>query len=197
MRIIVPLFGLIYYGQFVPFISVQYDPVAYRLEPMIVTDVDLEPMLIPHHKGRKRMHLGMAVFHFVSMQRYCREGFCVVDLMMISLSLCLIELKDSFTRMSMDLKNNVLGSLRTAWQSFSRIPVAALPLVDEGNATTERDLHETQGRKNTFIHICDFVGVCVPKCLTRSPLPPLCMLPPLILCLAVAPGSLPFYHFVF
>uniref|UniRef100_A0AAQ4PGE9 DDHD domain containing 2 n=1 Tax=Gasterosteus aculeatus aculeatus TaxID=481459 RepID=A0AAQ4PGE9_GASAC len=34
-----------------------YDPVAYRLEPMIVTDVDLEPMLIPHHKGRKRMHL--------------------------------------------------------------------------------------------------------------------------------------------
>nr|XP_040050544.1 phospholipase DDHD2 isoform X2 [Gasterosteus aculeatus aculeatus] len=88
-----------------------YDPVAYRLEPMIVTDVDLEPMLIPHHKGRKRMHL---------------------------------ELKDSFTRMSMDLKNNVLGSLRTAWQSFSRIPVAALPPVDEGNATTERDLHETQ-----------------------------------------------------
>uniref|UniRef100_A0AAQ4RKG7 DDHD domain containing 2 n=1 Tax=Gasterosteus aculeatus aculeatus TaxID=481459 RepID=A0AAQ4RKG7_GASAC len=81
-----------------------YDPVAYRLEPMIVTDVDLEPMLIPHHKGRKRMHL---------------------------------ELKDSFTRMSMDLKNNVLGSLRTAWQSFSRIPVAALPPVDEGNATTE------------------------------------------------------------
>ncbi|XP_059821791.1 phospholipase DDHD2-like [Hypanus sabinus] len=34
-----------------------FDPVAYRLEPMIVPDVDLEPMLIPHHKGRKRMHL--------------------------------------------------------------------------------------------------------------------------------------------
>lgn len=37
----------------------QYDPVAYRIEPMIVSEVDLEPMLIPHHKGRKRMHLGM------------------------------------------------------------------------------------------------------------------------------------------
>ncbi|KAM8885296.1 triacylglycerol hydrolase DDHD2 isoform 2-T7 [Spinachia spinachia] len=85
-----------------------YDPVAYRLEPMIVTEVDLEPMLIPHHKGRKRMHL---------------------------------ELKDSFTRMSMD----VLGSLRTAWQSFSRIPVAALPPVDEGDAAREGDLHEIQG----------------------------------------------------
>uniref|UniRef100_A0A8C2ZJ74 DDHD domain containing 2 n=1 Tax=Cyclopterus lumpus TaxID=8103 RepID=A0A8C2ZJ74_CYCLU len=97
-----------------------YDPVAYRIEPMIVTEVDLEPMLIPHHKGRKRMHL---------------------------------ELKDSLTRMSMDLKNNVLGSLRTAWQSFSRLPVAALPPVDEGDTSIERDLQEAQGRKSTWV--CD------------------------------------------
>ncbi|XP_069774059.1 phospholipase DDHD2-like isoform X2 [Narcine bancroftii] len=34
-----------------------FDPVAYRIEPMIVSEVELEPMLIPHHKGRKRMHL--------------------------------------------------------------------------------------------------------------------------------------------
>ncbi|NWU95736.1 S23IP protein, partial [Upupa epops] len=33
------------------------DPVAYRLEPMIVEDLDLKPILIPHHKGRKRLHL--------------------------------------------------------------------------------------------------------------------------------------------
>ncbi|XP_029367312.1 phospholipase DDHD2 isoform X2 [Echeneis naucrates] len=90
-----------------------YDPVAYRIEPMIISEADLEPMLIPHHKGRKRMHL---------------------------------ELKDSLTRMSMDLKNNVLGSLRTAWQSFARLPVAALPPVEgEGEATTERNLEEIQG----------------------------------------------------
>ncbi|XP_026178549.1 phospholipase DDHD2 isoform X1 [Mastacembelus armatus] len=89
-----------------------YDPVAYRIEPMIVSEVDLEPMLIPHHKGRKRMHL---------------------------------ELKDSLTRMSMDLKNNVLGSLRTAWQSFARLPVAALPPVEEGGAAMERKLEEPQG----------------------------------------------------
>ncbi|KAF1389087.1 hypothetical protein PFLUV_G00069820 [Perca fluviatilis] len=85
-----------------------YDPVAYRLEPMIVTEVDLEPMLIPHHKGRKRMHL---------------------------------ELKDSLTRMGMDLKNNVWGLLRTACQSFARPPVAALPSVD-GDPTIKRDLQE-------------------------------------------------------
>ncbi|XP_076006983.1 triacylglycerol hydrolase DDHD2 [Genypterus blacodes] len=89
-----------------------YDPVAYRIEPMIVSEVDLEPMLIPHHKGRKRMHL---------------------------------ELKDSLTRMGMDLKNNVLGSLRTAWQSFARLPVAALPPVDAGDSTIEDNLQETQG----------------------------------------------------
>uniref|UniRef100_A0A8C9NM71 SEC23-interacting protein n=1 Tax=Serinus canaria TaxID=9135 RepID=A0A8C9NM71_SERCA len=33
------------------------DPVAYRLEPMIIEDLDLKPVLIPHHKGRKRLHL--------------------------------------------------------------------------------------------------------------------------------------------
>ncbi|XP_045710089.1 SEC23-interacting protein isoform X1 [Phyllostomus hastatus] len=33
------------------------DPVAYRLEPMIAPDLDLTAVLIPHHKGRKRLHL--------------------------------------------------------------------------------------------------------------------------------------------
>ncbi|KAK5604153.1 Phospholipase ddhd2 [Crenichthys baileyi] len=89
-----------------------YDPVAYRIEPMIVSEVDLEPMLIPHHKGRKRMHL---------------------------------ELKDSLTRMSMDLKNNVLGSLRTAWQSFTRLPVAALPPVEEAGTTNDTTPQEDLG----------------------------------------------------
>lgn len=47
------------------FFASQYDPVAYRIEPMIVSEVDLEPMLIPHHKGRKRMHLGMTACFFL------------------------------------------------------------------------------------------------------------------------------------
>lgn len=35
-----------------------YDPIAYRLEPMIYKWLkDVKPVLIPHHKGRKRMHL--------------------------------------------------------------------------------------------------------------------------------------------
>ncbi|XP_016121047.1 phospholipase DDHD2-like, partial [Sinocyclocheilus grahami] len=39
-----------FYNIFHPF-----DPVAYRIEPIILSqDMDLPPMLIPHHKGRKR-----------------------------------------------------------------------------------------------------------------------------------------------
>ncbi|XP_075714937.1 triacylglycerol hydrolase DDHD2 isoform X2 [Rhinoderma darwinii] len=34
-----------------------FDPVAYRMEPMVLREEEFEPMLIPHHKGRKRMHL--------------------------------------------------------------------------------------------------------------------------------------------
>lgn len=35
-----------------------YDPVAYRIEALVNGDLqNLRPVLIPHHKGRKRMHL--------------------------------------------------------------------------------------------------------------------------------------------
>uniref|UniRef100_A0A6Q2YSD9 DDHD domain-containing protein n=1 Tax=Esox lucius TaxID=8010 RepID=A0A6Q2YSD9_ESOLU len=88
-----------------------FDPVAYRIEPMIVSEVDLEPMLIPHHKGRKRMHL---------------------------------ELKESLTRMSTDLKNNVLGSFRTAWQSLVRMPAPSLPQTEEGETSAERSMIEIE-----------------------------------------------------
>lgn len=37
-----------------------YDPIAYRMESLINPELaKLKPVLIPHHKGRKRMHLGM------------------------------------------------------------------------------------------------------------------------------------------
>ncbi|KAM8973249.1 triacylglycerol hydrolase DDHD2 [Pelodytes ibericus] len=67
-----------------------FDPVAYRIEPMVQREKEFEPMLIPHHKGRKRMHL---------------------------------ELKEGLTRMGTD----ILGSLRIAWQTFTRPPLPSLP----------------------------------------------------------------------
>uniref|UniRef100_A0A8C9SEK6 DDHD domain containing 2 n=1 Tax=Scleropages formosus TaxID=113540 RepID=A0A8C9SEK6_SCLFO len=114
-----------------------FDPVAYRIEPMIVSDVDIEPMLIPHHKGRKRMHLGEPFSCSVLLCPSSVYGLLAAIWLphraeqWLSVS---IELKESLTRMSADLKNNVLGSLRTAWQSFSRLPIAALPPVAEGEA---------------------------------------------------------------
>ncbi|XP_048465156.1 SEC23-interacting protein [Rhincodon typus] len=33
------------------------DPVAYRMEPMILPELSIKPVLVPHHKGRKRLHL--------------------------------------------------------------------------------------------------------------------------------------------
>lgn len=41
-----------------------FDPVAYRIEALINPDAPkYRPMLIPHHKGRKRMHLGKRFFY--------------------------------------------------------------------------------------------------------------------------------------
>ncbi|NXK78390.1 DDHD2 Phospholipase, partial [Amazona guildingii] len=92
-----------------------FDPVAYRIEPMIVPDVEFEPMLLPHHKGRKRMHL---------------------------------ELKEGLTRMSVDLKNNLLGSLRVAWQSFTRAPLPALEAAStEGEAEAEASMEKQPDTK--------------------------------------------------
>ncbi|EDL32823.1 mCG14509 [Mus musculus] len=79
-----------------------FDPVAYRIEPMVAPGIEFEPMLIPHHKGRKRMHL---------------------------------ELREGLTRMSMDLKNNLLGSLRMAWKSFTRGPYPALQASETAEET--------------------------------------------------------------
>lgn len=42
-----------------------YDPIAYRIESLIHPDIGkLKPVLIPHHKGRKRMHLGNSEYYF-------------------------------------------------------------------------------------------------------------------------------------
>ncbi|XP_078463612.1 LOW QUALITY PROTEIN: triacylglycerol hydrolase DDHD2-like [Lampetra planeri] len=73
------------------------DPVAYRLEPMILPHVDLKPVLIPHHKGRKRLHL---------------ELKDTIEWMGTDMK---EELKESLTRMGSELKQGVLSSLRSAW----------------------------------------------------------------------------------
>lgn len=63
-----------------------YDPVAYRIEPLINPEAqNLQPFLVPHHKGRKRMHL---------------------------------ELKEQMYRVGTDLKQKIIQSIRTTWNSI-------------------------------------------------------------------------------
>ncbi|NXX57857.1 DDHD2 Phospholipase, partial [Scopus umbretta] len=106
-----------------------FDPVAYRIEPMIVPDLEFEPMLLPHHKGRKRMHLGKGKG---SPSTPGLDSCC--NPQPDANPSCFSELKEGLTRMSVDLKNNLLGSLRVAWQSFTRAP---LPAVEAANTDTE------------------------------------------------------------
>jgi hypothetical protein len=66
-----------------------YDPVAYRVESLINPDLSkLKPVLIPHHKGRKRMHL---------------------------------ELKETMVRVGADLKQRVVDSMKSTWNSFYQL----------------------------------------------------------------------------
>nr|XP_039316893.1 phospholipase DDHD2-like [Saimiri boliviensis boliviensis] len=46
-----------------------------------------------------------------------------------------LELREGLTRMSMDLKNNLLGSLRMAWKSFTRAPYPALQASETAEET--------------------------------------------------------------
>ena len=39
---------------------------AYRIEPLVNPSIHADPVLMPHHKGRKRMHIGnVTLFCFV------------------------------------------------------------------------------------------------------------------------------------
>ncbi|XP_043252633.1 SEC23-interacting protein isoform X1 [Colletes gigas] len=81
-----------------------FDPVAYRVESLINPEAcKYRPMLIPHHKGRKRMHL---------------------------------ELKETMARVGADLKQKILDSVRSTWNSVYQLAVFHKP----DNSVLEREI---------------------------------------------------------
>ena len=47
-----------------------FDPVAYRIETLVNPELtNLRPVLIPHHKGRKRMHLGKVILIYIMVKQ--------------------------------------------------------------------------------------------------------------------------------
>lgn len=118
---------------------------------MIVPDLEFEPMLLPHHKGRKRMHLGKGRGHgqphpapYLPPQGSPIQPPRAAPVLTAA---CPAELKEGLTRMSVDLKNNLLGSLRVAWQSFTRAPLPALeaPAAD-ADAESDAGAEKQPGR---------------------------------------------------
>lgn len=82
-----------------------YDPVAYRLEALVNLELaNFPPVLIPHHKGRKRMHL---------------------------------ELKDTMTRVSTDIKSKVISSFKNVTDT-----VFALNPLHRQDKSIEDQVHD-------------------------------------------------------
>ncbi|CAB0011040.1 unnamed protein product [Nesidiocoris tenuis] len=71
------------------------DPVAYRTEALICNEMaQVPPVLIPHHKGRKRMHL---------------------------------ELKDTMANITAALKQKLVQSVRSTWNSVFQLAMFQRP----------------------------------------------------------------------
>lgn len=114
---------------------------------MVVPGVEFEPMLIPHHKGRKRMHLGKLGWGQRSRPMCCASQGTLGPAHQACW--CLSELREGLSRMSMDLKNNLLGSLRMAWKSFTRAPYPALQAsesAEEVEAEAEASVEKPCGQ---------------------------------------------------
>ncbi|XP_050678441.1 SEC23-interacting protein [Leptidea sinapis] len=96
-----------------------YDPIAYRMEPMINMALkDVKPFLIPHHKGRKRMHL---------------------------------ELKDTMARVGADIKQKLVESIKSTWDSMWKTPP---PTNDQLEQVVEEEM-EKEALKEESKHDMD------------------------------------------
>lgn len=153
--------------------ALQFDPVAYRIEPMIVSDVDLEPMLIPHHKGRKRMHLGMTVCFFllVSVQRFCGQCFL--------LSRLNDNPRSPLSHRTKGFEEQCLGVVTDGVAGFCQTTsCCAAPCGGRRNYNREKPSRDA-GQNSTFTRLwCVCVSVCVSAsvCLTESLRTPLTLL---------------------
>lgn len=85
-----------------------FDPVAYRFEPLVAAESSqLAPVLLPHHKGRKRLH---------------------------------IELREGFTKVSVDIKQRMYGQITKAWSSlaeFAKMPAITASQTAASAAASE------------------------------------------------------------
>lgn len=119
---------------------------------MILPDIELEPVLIPHHKGRKRLHLGMDDKLFIFF--FCLDQIQMNNTKIFFYILLYLELKESLSRMGSDLKQGFISSLKTAWQTlhdFARAHTASTKLHEQlaivaSQIKEEEEMQKEEGR---------------------------------------------------
>ena len=112
-----------------------YDPVAYRMEPLIDPNIDKPAVVIPHHKGRKRFHLGNNIrFPIMMLLAYFRAvTYCRVRSFIISLKL-FAEIKDVMFKMGTDIKLTMVETIKNTWKTVYSL--ASFGKTDESSGTT-------------------------------------------------------------
>lgn len=99
-----------------------FDPIAYRLEPLINSESSkVRPVLIPHHKGRKRFHLEIR-------DSIARMG---------------TELKEKVLTSIKGTIDSIYGFVKAHQRTSSDIDEQ---LISENNQTNEAELFETRQR---------------------------------------------------
>lgn len=99
-----------FYNIFHPF-----DPVAYRFEPLVCPSPVLKPVLMPHHKGRKRMHIEL------------REGLSKVG--------------GDVMKASQDIIKNAWSTFSDTQAFFKKLPLpgAGASMIEDGERVEGRE----------------------------------------------------------
>lgn len=119
-----------------------YDPVAYRFETLIdVKMVDVPPVLIPHHKGRKRMHIGKIWFicRFVYFVNYWEASLSMIP-----------ELRETMARLSADIKEKFFDSVRSTWTTVQNFTPFRSSLSSIDDIEMERVVKITRTTNSSF-----------------------------------------------
>ncbi|GLV42976.1 Phosphatidic Acid Phospholipase A1 [Carabus blaptoides fortunei] len=103
-----------------------YDPVAYRIESLINSELsNARPVLIPHHKGRKRMHL---------------------------------ELKETMARVGADLKQRLMDSMKSTWNSVYQLAMFHRPDSTSLEAQVDQVIEERINEEECERMSADLIG---------------------------------------
>lgn len=127
-----------------------YDPVAYRFETLIdVKMVNVPPVLIPHHKGRKRMHIGKCVMAVLLCYRLMKAWF----------NSTVAELRETMARFSADIKERFFGSVRSTWSTVQNLTSFRSSLPSSDETELERSVKKKRNLNIKYFSLDFYFGI--------------------------------------